>query len=70
MRMKLPELYDDDKGAKTLRSKGLPEGWKDIEQMLHFQGLSYVPKVIHSELINRHYNNPFAGYFGIKKTQS
>ena len=36
--------------------------------MLHYQGLPYVPKVIRSELINRHYDNPLAGHFGIKKT--
>ena len=68
MRMRLPELQDDDKEAKTLRSEGLSEGWKDIEQVLHFQGLPYVPKVICSELISRHHDNPLAGHFGIEKT--
>ncbi len=29
--MRLPELQDDDKEAKKLSSKRLPEGWKDIE---------------------------------------
>ncbi len=51
-----------------LRLERLPEGWKDIEQALHYQGLSYVPKVIRSELISRYHNNPLAGHFGIKKT--
>ncbi len=40
--MRLPELQDDDKEAMKLRSEGLPEGWEDIEQVLHYQGLPAV----------------------------
>ncbi len=69
MRMKLPELQDDDKEAMKLRSQGLPEGWEDIKQVLHYQGLLYVPKVIRSELISRHYDDSLAGHFGIEKTR-
>ena len=70
MRMRLPKLQDDDKEAKELRSKQvLLEGCKDIEQVLHYQVLLYVPKVIHSELINRYHNNLLADPFGIEKTQ-
>ncbi len=65
--MRLPELQDDNKEAMKLRSEGLSEDWEDIEQVLHYQGLLYVPKVICSELIIRHYNDPLAGHFGIKK---
>ncbi len=36
--------------------------------MLHYQGLPYVPKVICSELISRHHDDPLAGHFGIEKT--
>ncbi len=68
MRMRLPELQDDDKEAMKLRSEGLPEGWEDIEQVLHYQGIPYVPKVICSELIRRQHNDPLAGHFGIEKT--
>ncbi len=67
--MRLPKLQDDDKEAMKLRSEGLPEGWEDIEQMLHYQGFPYVPKVICSELINRHHDDPLAGHFGIEKTR-
>ncbi len=66
--MKLPELQDGDKETKKLRSKGLPKGWEDIEQMLHYQDFPYVPKVIRSKLISRHYNDSLAGHFGIEKT--
>ena len=69
MRMRLPKLQDDNKEIKILRSKRLSESWKDIEQVLYFQKFSYVSKVIRSELISRHYNNLFASYFGIEKTQ-
>ncbi len=65
--MRLPELQDDDKEAMKLRLKRLPEGWEDIEQVLHYQGLLYVSKVIHSELISKHHDNPLAGHFGIEK---
>ncbi len=68
MRMRLPELQDDDKEAMQLRSEGLLEGWEDIEQVLHYQGLPYVPKVIRLELISRHHNDPLEGHFGIEKT--
>ncbi len=68
MRIRLPELQDDDKEAMKLRSEGRPEGWEDIEQVLHYQSLLYVPKVIRSELIIRHYDNPLASHFGIEKT--
>ncbi len=52
-----------------LRLEGLPESWEDIEQVFHYQGLPYIPKVIHSELISRHHNDPLAGYFDIEKTR-
>ncbi len=67
--MTLPELQDDDKEAMKLRSKGLPKGWEDIEQVLHYQGLPDVSKVICSELIIRDHDDPLAGYFGIEKTR-
>ncbi len=69
MKIRLPKLQDDDKEAMKLRSEGLPEDWEDIEQVLHYQGLLYVPKVICSELISRHHDNPLAGHFGIEKTR-
>ena len=66
--MRLPELQNNDKEAKELRSEQvLLEGWEDIEQVLHYQGLPYVSKVIRSELISRHYDNLLVGHFGIEK---
>lgn len=68
MRRRLSELQNDDKDAKKLRSEGLPEGWENFEEVFYYQGLLYVPKVIHLELINKHYNNSLAGYFSIEST--
>ncbi len=50
------------------KSKGLPEGWEDIEQVLHYQDLPFVLKVIHSELISKHHNDSLAGHFSIETT--
>ncbi len=68
MRIRSFELPDDNKKAKKVRLKGLSKGWKNIEEVFHYQGLFYVPKVIRLELINRHHNNLLVGHFGIKKT--
>ncbi len=68
MRMRLPKLQDNDKKAKKLRLEGLLKGWKDIEEVLYYQGHLYVPKVICSELINKYHNNLLVGHFSIKKT--
>ncbi len=69
--MRLPKLQDDDKEAKKLRSEQiLPESWEDIKQVLYYQSLSYVPKVIYLKLINRYHNDPLVGHFGIKKLES
>ena len=37
--------------------------------MLHYQGLLFVPEVIQTEFISRHYNNPLASHFDINKTR-
>ncbi len=39
MRMTLPKLQNDDKKAKKLSLEGLLKGWKDIKEMLYYQGL-------------------------------
>ncbi len=66
--MRLPELQNDDKETMKLRSERLLEGWEGIEQMLHYQSLPYVPKVICLELINRYHDDLLAGHCGLEKT--
>ena len=64
--MRLPELQDDDKEAKKLKSEQvLFKGWEDIEQVLYYYGLSIVLKVIHLE----YHNDPLIGHFDIEKTR-
>ncbi len=69
MIIRLPKLHYDDKEAIKLRSEGLSESWEDIRQVLHYQGLPYIPKVIRSELISRYHDDPLAGHFSIEKTR-
>ena len=69
IRLRLPKLQDKDKEAKALRAAGLPENWKDVERVLQYQGLPYIPEIICFKVINCHYNDLFTGYFKINKTQ-
>ena len=70
MRLHLSELQENNEEAKLLReAAGLPEGWKDVERVLKYQGLPYVPKIIRSEVISRHHDEPLTGHFGIDKTR-
>lgn len=45
------------------------EEWEDINGVLHYQNLSYVPEIICSELISRHHDNPLAEHFGVDNIQ-
>ena len=67
MRLKLQELQEEDAHAQKIKAEKR-EGWEDSEEVLHHQGLSYVPEFIKTELISMHHNDPLAGHFGIEKT--
>ena len=71
MRLRLHKLQAKDKQARKLKVNQQPsqQGWKNIDNVLHHQGLSYVSKIIQTKLINRHHNNPLAGHFRIEKIQ-
>ena len=69
MRLRLQELQDEDEHARKLRAAQLAKDWQDIDGVLHYQGLPYVPEIIQTELISRHHDDPLAGHFGIEKTQ-
>ena len=69
MRLRLSELQENDEEAKLLReTAGLSKGWEDVEGVLQYQRLPYVPEIIRSELISRHHNDLLARHFGIDKT--
>lgn len=36
MRIKLPELQDNDKMAKKLRAESLIKGWENIKKVLYY----------------------------------
>lgn len=69
MRLRLPELQDDNMEVRDLQSKDLLEGQKDIKDLFHYEGLPYVLKIIRSELINCYYNDPLTGYFETQMNQ-
>ena len=70
MKLRPSKLQENDEEAKLLRgSADLPEGWEDVEGVLQYQGLPYVPEIIRSEVISRHHDDPLAGHFGIDKTR-
>ena len=69
MRLRLAELKEDEPKAQKMKNDQLGgENWQKIHRVLYYQRLSFVPKTIQIKLISRHYNDPLAGFFGIKKT--
>ena len=69
MKIRLPKLQNNNKKSEKLKSERLPEGWEDIKEMFYYKSLLYIPKIICSKIISRHYDNPLISHFGIKKTQ-
>ena len=65
IRLKLQKLQEINSEAQELQSK---EGYKKVEQVLHHQGLPFVPKAIQTKLICCHHNDSLVSHFGIKKT--
>ena len=63
-------MQEKNEEAKHLRgSTGFLEDWEEIEGVLQYQELRYVPENIRSEVISRHHNDLLAGHFGIDKTK-
>ena len=67
MRLRLPELQAKNQAARENRQQDLKKCWTEIEGVLHFQGLPYVPEIIRMELIKMHHDNLLTVHFGIKK---
>ena len=68
MRLRLAKLQESDKEARKVRAEGR-DGYKEIDEVLHHQGLPFVPEIIWTELISRHHDNLLAGHFDINKTR-
>ena len=69
LRLQLPELQIEDQVARDIREKGLKEGWEEINRVLRREGFPYLPEIIRTEIISRHYNDPLVGHFGVEKTR-
>ena len=68
MRLRLPELQSSDNQVKKLRAVELLEGWEDIEGVLQYGDLFYIPKIIWLKLISQHHDNFLGSHFEIDKT--
>ena len=69
MRLRLSELQESDNEARKIRAEGLKNDYKEVDRVLHHQGLLFVPEAIQTELISRHHDDPLVGHFGIDKTR-
>ena len=69
MRIQQPELQVKNPGKQEMRQQGLRKGCEEVKGVSHSQGLPYMPVIIRTELISRHYNDSLASDFGIEKTR-
>ena len=67
--LRLSELQESDYEAQKIRAEGLKNDYEEIDGVLHYQGLSFVPEAIQTELISQHHHDPLAGHFSIDKTR-
>ena len=67
--LKLQELQKTNLRAQEMRTIQLQEGWEDVNGILHYEVLSYMVEIVCSKLTNKHYDDPFAGNFGVDKTR-
>lgn len=69
IQLRLLELQDHITKTRDLQSKDLLEDQKDKEDILYYQDILYILKIIQSKFISRHHNDLLAGYFGIEKSR-
>ena len=65
MRLRLQELQENNRKAQELKQQKA-NGYEKIDEILHHQGLPFVPKAIQTKLISRYYNNLLAAHLSIK----
>ena len=68
MKLRLVKLQAEDGQARKIRAEKLGGNWENSDGILYHQGLPYISKIIRTELISRHYDDPLASHFGIEKT--
>ena len=70
MRLRLLEVQElNDKMQRIKATKELWDGYKEVDRVLHHQGLPLGSEIIWTKLISWHYDNPLARHFGIDKTR-
>ena len=52
MRLRLLELQESDNEAWKIRAEGLKNNYKEVDGVLHYQGLPFIPGAIRTELIS------------------
>ena len=69
MQLQLQELQETNFKAQELKQQEFLDGpYRDIDGMLHYQGLPFMLEAIWMERISRHHDDPLAGHVGIEKT--
>ena len=68
MRLRLVELQESDKEARSIKAEGLNR-YEKLDGVLYHQGLPFVPEAIWTEITSQHHNDSLIGYFGINKTK-
>lgn len=53
---------------QKIKKKKLSRNIKDFDEILYYQKILYIPKIIKTDLISKYSNKLRVGYFGIKKT--
>ena len=70
MRLRLAKLQELDNEVWKIRAaKMLQDEYKEVDEVLHYQGLLFISKIIWIELISWFHNNLLLGHFGIDKTK-
>ena len=52
MRLRLSELQESDDEVRKIRAEGLKNDYKEVDGVLHHQGLLFIPEAIRTELIS------------------
>lgn len=53
-----------------MRAIQLPKRWEEVNGIFHHQEIPYIPKIVHSELISRYYNDLLSDHFGVRENKS
>lgn len=69
MKLKETNLQKFDKQAQKIRIEGLSEGCKEINKVIYYRGISFVPIMIWIKLIICHQNKPLEGHLYTDKTR-